>query len=66
MFNCVSWGWLMSAWCGNLVVFLAEVEMACGDLVVSLHRLGTVFECCVDGDGLYVRQVVMAFVCVRG
>ena len=58
MFNCVSWGWLMSAWCGNLVVFVAEVEMACGDLVVSLRRWATVFECCIDDDGLNVHRMV--------
>ncbi len=49
--------------CGDLVVFAAEAEMACGNVVVLLHWLGTVFECCVNG--LCVRQRATAFVCLR-
>ena len=56
----------MSAWCGDLVVFVAEVEMGCSDVVVSLRRLATVFECCIYGDGLYVRGLATVFECCIG
>ena len=47
----------------ELVVFSAEAKMACGDVVVSLRRLATVVECCVDGDG-FCASAGDGFVCV--
>ncbi len=45
------------------VVFSAEAEMACSNVVVSLHRLAMVVECCVNGNGLYVHWLATLLVC---
>ncbi len=48
-----------------ILLVVVEAEMVYGDVVVSLHWLAMMFECCVDGDGLYVRWLVSAYACVR-
>lgn len=48
--------------CGDLVIFVAEAEMACGNVVVLLCLLVTAFDCCIDGDhGSCMRPLVMFF-----
>ena len=46
----------------KLVDFLAEAKMVCGNVVVSLRRLATVVECCVDGDGLCMHWLATLLV----